>query len=73
MRLSMMPSPNNPASTVSVTTKDTLKKTGNREKYIFNMTWHFNMTAMLCHNKYTNKDEGIVIPGPMLSNKKVSV
>ena len=27
MRLSMMPSPNNPASTVSVTTKDTLRKT----------------------------------------------
>lgn len=27
MRLSMMPSPNNPASTVSVTTKETLRKT----------------------------------------------
>lgn len=27
MRLSMMPSPNRPASTVSVTTKDTLRKT----------------------------------------------
>ncbi len=56
MRLSMMPSPNNPASTVSVTTKDTLRKTEHwmktHEKYYLTLKLYFARRVNVKHFAY---------------------